>query len=83
MGDGFAPLGPSMRLWETCMGRGQTDKQDADIETTRPKRPKGRFGEKIIIYLMCIMFTSISRTPESSKRFHMRKYMQSQIKAQI
>ena len=37
---------------KNCMGRGQTQTQTqsasrgTDIATTRPKRPKGRFGEK-------------------------------------
>ena len=43
VGDGFAPLGESH-------GEGtDTETQSGpDIATTRPKRPKGRFGENVM-----------------------------------
>ena len=35
----------SPRTQKNCIGRGQLTKWGTDIATTRPKRPKGRFGE--------------------------------------
>ena len=52
LADGFAPLSPPLLPcqgpWENRMGRGQTDKQNMDMATTRPKWPKGRFCENIL-----------------------------------
>ena len=50
VGDGYAPVGPLFLPWENCMGRGQRDKQDTDIATTRPKGHKGLFGKNIMAH---------------------------------
>ena len=43
VGDGYTPLGPSLLLWENCMGKGQTDKQTRyghlDYQTKAAKKP--------------------------------------------
>ena len=56
VGDGFAPLGPPLLPWGDRIGRGQTEKLNTDIATTRSKRPKGRFGP--LTFKQAMVFTT-------------------------
>ena len=57
-------------LEKNRMGRGHPSQlAETDIATTRPKRPKGRFGEKMVIFPLntivhITLKVSIEPTPE-------------------